>query len=334
MNEIQEVLYFSKEFPTRALLEEQVETQWDATTASNMARCPRYGEYKIRYGLTRLEEAPYLKAGNALHSALSLLYSGVDPDLCLAEIARVWGKGRDEFLPPTHRFQHLHLGFLETVFKNYLTYSKRDTFKTITCSMDDLDLSTVLGAVFRVAPDGKVILGESKIVMRFLVEGQPFVYSGKPDLPIEMGGSIYVMDHKSTNSYLSDWYFDQYRFSNQLRGYCAMVQQLLPQLHVNGAMINGLYMGEKAVATEFKGNRFGRFGPMLFQPSHLAEAIRNQYEWRQTLDYHESRGYYPQHTSKLCVSCEYDGLCAADVRSREGVMRNQFTQITRRFLDL
>src|SRR5258708_1369591 len=121
-----------------------------------------------------------------------------------------------------------------------------------------------------------------------------FHYAGKPDLPVMQGGEILLMDHKSTNSYLSDYYFDQFRFSNQLRGYCSMIERLTGQ-RLGGALINGLYVGNKAIDDASKAARFARYGPMMFQPGHLAEAIKNQYYWRKALDYHESEGYYPQH---------------------------------------
>jgi PD-(D/E)XK nuclease superfamily protein len=331
---IKEVEYFSPLYPDRAALEKAVEVNWDATSASQIARCPRNGEYALRYGLVPNGEAYQLMAGGALHAGMAVFYSGGDPDEALLELARVWGKDRDFVLPPGHRYHHLNLGFLEVIFKNYVDFAKRrDTFKPLVVKLDDLDLKHVLGAVWRVTEDGNVVLGESKIIMEFIVNGEIFVYSGKPDLPVEIGGAVYLMDHKSTNSYLSDWYFEQYRFSNQLRGYCCMIERIT-HLKLNGALINGIYMGEKAVNTDFKGNRFARYGPMLFQESHLAEAIKNQYYWKKTLDWYEAQGYYPQHTSKLCSGCSYATLCALSPLVREASMQTEYTSVDRHFLDI
>ncbi len=329
---VKEIEYFSSRYPTREALEAAREINWDATTAGQLARCPRNGQYAIRYGLRPKEEAIYLNAGNALHAALNYYYSGADGDLCLEELRRIWGKGYD--YRSNGKYGHLHLGFLEVVFKNYMDYArKRDTFKPLIVKMEDLDLTRVLGAVWRVAEDGSVILGESKVIMEFTVNGEDFVYSGKPDLPIEMGGAVYLMDHKSTNGYLSGWYFDQYRFSNQLRGYCAIVSSIT-HLRLNGALINGLYIGERAILTEFKGDRFGRYGPMLFDPSQLSEAIKNQYYWRKALDYFEQTGYYPQHTGRDCVSCPFATLCALPPSIRDLTIRTDYDAVDRSFLDL
>lgn len=336
-----EELYLSPEFPTRLDLEEAIE-MWDSTTAGWVARCPRYGEYAIRYGLVAAEEAPYLNAGKALHSAMATFYTSDDPDLALGALRKAWGKDEAWRLPPGHSFAHLHLGHLEVIFRNYVDFArKRDTFRPIVVSLDDLNLKNVLGAVWNITPDGKVVLGESKIIMRFMLtlptgETVPFVYAGRPDLPIDMGGSVYVLDHKSTNAFLSAWYFNQYKHSNQLRGYGAMLQDLLPSLSINGALINGIYMGEKASlgSTDTKVTRFARYGPMLFQPAHLNEALLNQYYWRQSLDYHESKGYYPQHSSKLCQSCTFDPLCSASPIIRPSVMKQEYVRRDPVFLDL
>jgi hypothetical protein len=331
---IHEQLYLSPRFKSREELEAAIEANWDATTSSQVARCPRNGEYSIRYGLRPNSEALYLKAGNALHGALACYYVGESLEVCLEELATLWGSERD-YVPPGEKFAHLTLGFLEVILKNYAEYAKkRDNFRPIVVKLNELDLSRVLGAVWRVNDEGEVVLGESKIIMDFSdwCPG-PFIYSGKPDLPIEMGGALYLMDHKSTSGYLSNWYFDQYRFSNQLRGYCAMINELT-HMRLNGALINGLYTGERAVLAEFKGDRFGRYGPMIYHPEHLREAILNQYHWRQVLDYWEKQGYYPQHTSRLCTNCAYDMLCALSPSIREGAMKTEYTVVDRAFLDL
>lgn len=330
--------YYSERFPTKEALQEGFKLFWDASTSSQLAACPRRGYYNIERRLVPKEEAYQLAAGSAIHAAMATYYTtGGNVEIALQELQAVWGYPADYRLPPNHKYHHLNLGHLEVIFKNYADFAKRrDTFKPLVLHKDELDLTRVVGAHWLITEDERVVLGESKIIMAFTVEGEEFFYCGKPDLPIELGGQVYLMDHKSTNSYLSDWYFDQYRFSNQLRGYAAMLEQLLRKLKltVNGALINGIYMGNKAAQSEFGGTRFARYGPMMFQPAHLAEAIKNQWAWRKTLDYHRTMGYYPQHTSKLCSGCSYAILCAANPLIREAAMEREYDVSTTTFLDL
>lgn len=331
---ITEELYLSPPFTSREQLEEEVEF-WDGTLASCIARCPRYGEYRIREDLLPTEEGVQLTAGHALHAALSTYYILGDLEAAMEELMRVWGHPVEFRLPPAHSYSHLHLGHLQIVLRNYCDFAKRrDTFKPILVDYDDLCLDRVVAAKWRITPNGRVILGESSMAITYEVNGEEFIYCGKPDLPISHGGKVLIMDHKCTNAYLSDWYFEQYRFSNALRGYCSMLSVVIPSVKPTGALINGLYIGDRAVMKEFKGTRFTRFGPLQFRPDHLEEAIRNQYHWRKALDYWEEQGYYPQNTGHACRRCDYASLCIANTKVRDNVKRTDYLRSDKEFLDL
>lgn len=335
--ELREEIYLTPEFPTLDDLRREVEF-WDATTSQWLADCPRRGQYAIERRAVPTEETPALDAGMALHAGMAVLYSGGGDELALETVLQTWGHPRDWRLPDKHKYGHLHMGHLEVIFKNYLDWAKKhDSFKPVIMEQDQLDLTNVLAAIWLVTPEGKVVLGESKIVMRFEVETVDgpvkFVYSGRPDLPIELGGVNYILDHKSTNAYLSDYYFSQYRFSNQLRGYGAMISEVTRR-SISGALINGIYMGSRASLSDFKGEKFARYGPMSFLPAHLTEAIRNQYYWRQSLDFWRAQGYFPQHSGKLCSGCPYDKLCNASPSSRESTLQFEYTTSDREFITL
>jgi PD-(D/E)XK nuclease superfamily len=335
--DLREDTYLSPEFSSLEELEKEVEF-WDATTSQWLANCPRRGQYAIEEKAIPSVESPVLVAGKSLHGAMAVLYAGGEEDLALEELKRISGWDYDFRLPAGHKFQHLSLGHLEVIMKNYFVWRKKhDDFQVLQVSKDDMDLTDVLAASWLLTSDGKVVLGESKIVMRFMIDTKdgevPFVYSGRPDLPVVLGGAINILDHKSTNAYLSDWYFNQYRFSNQLRGYGAMIRKLLHK-EVSGCLINGIFMGEKASQHTFKGNRFSRFGPLTFMPAHFNEAIKNQYYWRKSLDFWRQQGYFPQHTSKLCQGCNYDSLCNSSPTVRKSILQREYSNTPTEFLDL
>jgi len=102
---------------------------WDATTANWMARCPRYGEYKILHALQPTVDQYQLQAGKAIHAFLDFIYTGLDAELAFEELRRVWGHDAD-WRPPTpgHQYAHLHLGHLEVIAKNYLDFKRRYFF--------------------------------------------------------------------------------------------------------------------------------------------------------------------------------------------------------------
>ena len=335
---LKEELYLSHEFPNKVVLEAEVNF-WDATTASWAAKCPRHALYAIKYAIEPPSESYILTAGRALHAGLETWYVTGDRELALHELGHTWGKGRDWRLPPGHEQSHLHLGHLEVVFKNYVDWArKRDKFKPLVVSLEELDMTDVVAAVWKLTPDNKVVLAESKLVMRFVVAGDEFLYSGRPDLPVQHSGRIYAFDHKcrtGAKSWLSDYWAEQFRHSNQLRGYCAMLSKLLPGTKMSGAIINGVYAGERATESTTKATKFARYGPYNYAPAVQMEAIENQYYWLTMLSVWEEMGYWPQNTGEPCKYCGYSGLCEASPRSRRGLLGNKsmYVKKTWKFLD-
>lgn len=305
----------------------------DATRLKWIADCPRRAQYALHEGIGEIGDVAVLKAGGAVHAGLAVYYATGDGDLSLETARKKWGLDA-AWRAPGKNFAHLHLGLIEVVLKNYFVWAKKhDTFKPITMRLDEMNLENVLGAIFRTTEDGRVILGESKLVMEFIIGGEAFVYSGIPDLPIEMGGAYYMLDHKSTNSYLSEWWAGQFRFSNQFRGYIGMLTNLT-RINFSGAMVNAIYIGEKSVVTESKAQKFGRFGPYMYQQAHIQEAILNQFFWRKNFNWWKEQGYFPQHDSKLCSGCPFDKLCDTHPAARQSVIDREFQKYDVQFLNI
>lgn len=304
---------------------------WDATTASWVAQCPRMAEEKILYGLQSKTESAAKTAGKTLHAGLDLYYMGLDRELCLEAAREAWKYGPDHRFPSTHKYAHMHQGHFEVILKNYFDFAaRRDSFKPLLVRRDAINLKNVIAGIWQVTEEGYVILGESKFIMRFEVKHPKtgklveVTHAGRPDLPITMGGLNYVLDHKSTNSYLSDWFFDKFKFSNQFRGYCKMVGELTG-LEMAGALINGIYMGKSAAEVGFKGNRFARFGPLHYSQAQLDECLLNQDAWKKTLYYYNEQGYFPQNApSEGCKNCDFAQLCSANPTMRNAIRRTEY----------
>lgn len=350
---IEEELYLG-EYESREKLEQEVEF-WDATTAGHYAWCPRFGQYST-LGLEPKGEALARDAGNALHAGLHTLYVSEDAELALHVMRQTFGEDRP--LPaPNADFGHINVGFLEVVFKNYLTWRrKHDAFKPLIVYRDELDMTNVVAAVLQILPDERVILGESKLVMAFEIDSEVFIYAGKPDLPIEQGGGVQVFDHKATVSKLGEYWANKHRLSNQLRGYGAMLSDILSNVlkklghrRLAGCLINAISINENAIAEKTKSGkpsqwtRFSRFGPWNFSPGHFEEAIVNQWWWQHMRDHYAAfaskskaiKQYgWGQHTGKMCQGCPYLKLCVDNPRNRRGVLVKEYVKRERKFLDL
>jgi hypothetical protein len=298
---------------------------WSPSRADLMASCPRKAEYHLVERLMpRSPEPLYLRAGSAMHAALAAWHLTGSREQAMAELARVWGDADTLPRPEGDSYGHLTLGALEVILTNYTVFAaKQDTFRPLLVKLGDLNLKHVIAATWALTDDDLVVLSECRLLMEFDVDGERLVIAGRPDLPIRAGGNTMILDHKVTSEYLGPYFFGRFRLSTQLRTYAVMLDALLGQTPA-GAVINGIYVGRKAVESTFQGTRFLRHGPIFFTAGHLQEALENILGWKRALADYQARRYFPQHTSTACRSCQFLSLCTASPMIRPSVKETEY----------
>ena len=340
--------YFAPGYHSIDDVEEQHGEFWDATTLQKVADCPRKHEVRVEMNLDKAgpPSAPMV-AGIAFHAGLEHYYSvEKDPEdpyaNGLAEVAAIqrmydeWERFNLDRAMMDMKHTHLSPEHLEQILSNYFLYwgiEEFDIYTPITSYSvhEELDLSDVLAARFAYTEKGKLILGESSLVMKFDVGGESLVYSGKPDLPCtKQNGSVWIMDHKTSSSFLSDYWSENFALSNQLRGYMAMMRSLLGKTP-SGAVINGVYVGKYATNPNSKAVKFKRY-QYNFVPAHIDESLRNQLAWKKTIEHYRKEGYWPQ-------GCAYGGCdmpqgCKGDPDTRAEHFATHYEQSTRKFWEL
>lgn len=312
----------------------------DATTLQKVADCPRKHFTRVEQNLRRTGYSVKMIAGIVLHDALEYYYAHPAPGPEIEETAvqilldgyDSWGIDRGQMDP---KETHISKDHLENVLRNYFHYWNHEAIEIYSpvsvLRMDDLDLSDVIAAKFLTTESGLIILGESNLIMRFDVDGEDFIYSGKPDLPVrKQAGTLCIMDHKTTSSYLSDWWAKSYEVSNKMRGYMAMVWKLLGE-RPSVAVINGIYVGKYATNPNSKATKFQRF-EYNFTEKHLHEAIKNQYMWAKTIDFYREQGYFPQGCA--FGGCSQPDICKTDPDERPLIIHDNYEEDDREFWDL
>lgn len=314
----------------------------DATTLEKIATCPRKHEERVQRNLTKGGIPAKMQAGISLHEGLEFYYSHADrtPEVEERAIALVevsWDSAGLDRGKMDKKEVHLTGQHLAQILRNYFQHWNRtviEIYQPIAgLTLDKLNLSQVLAARFRLNEHDEIMLGESNLVMTFPVQGETLVLAGKPDLPVENKntGHVYSMDHKTTGSYLSDYWAKTYEVSNKDRGYMAMMEALLGR-EVKGTIINGIYTGASALSEKSNATRFDRYS-YDFSPDQVQEALKNQWAWKKTIEfYRDTLGYFPQ-------GCGYGGcacpdLCKRDPAEREEVRRTDYEQSTRTFWSL
>lgn len=338
-----EHVYFADGFESIEDIRATHGTITDATYLSKIPSCPRSHQIARE---ERLRSAGQLSAkmvaGIAVHEGLDWYYSIPEPDRTASHerwaiqiIQDTWASFELDRALMDPKEIHLSAEHLSEVTQNYFDYWLRGAIEIYSpisgLYVSDLNLDNVLAAKFKTNSDDHIILGESSFIMLFELDGEPLVLAGKPDLPVvKQDGRTYALDHKTTSSYLSDWWAQSHEVSNKLRGYMAMLRSLLGR-EMHGAVINALYVGKHATNPKSTATKFQRF-QFDFTPGHVEEALRNQLAWKKTIDFYRDLGYFPQGCG--FGGCDHPKLCKAEPAVRDVVKERDYVEDDRDFWSL
>jgi hypothetical protein len=281
----------------------------DYSAASTLHACPR--KFRHQY-IERLRlkggEAPYLTAGTAMHSALEALYT-VQWDL--AGALEALREALEGYQPPTSgKFAYLTPGHLEIVLAEY--------FEDRSAKPTALE-SAIIGESGRERSEEAITFDWQHS------DGRVIRVGGKLDLPTKLGGQRYVVDHKTTTSWLNDyWYRERFALGHQFRVYCAAMKALTGERY-SGAYINALYLGEPPKRGWGTGKSVSNalYGPMEFSEEMLEET----WEWMEAAQalaaFHEERGTWPQNEGACGAygGCEYLDLCQRTPQVRKAIAK-------------
>lgn len=149
---------------------------------------------------------------------------------------------------------------------------------------------------------------------------EPIEYGGIFDGLVELGGSIYVLEHKST-SMLGNTYFNQFKPNNQVTGYVWAGGQMSGR-KVGGAIINaiGVY---KVGKTKFERSITGRF------PEEIAEWLNNVHDVCVQIKTAEARMTFTRSTGACTLYglCEFHRVCSLGREPERQKMLEQEYQV-------
>jgi hypothetical protein len=284
----------------------------DYSAASTLHACPRKYEQKYVQRLRpKGAEAPYLTAGNIVHEALYTLYT-LRWDLSAAQDAMgAYADAKGYQAPTTGKFAYLTLGHLQLCIERYFEErSERPTaLETAGIASSGRETAEKPLIFDWEHPDGRVIRTGSKI-----------------DLPTPIAAEDAICDHKTTTSWLNDyWFQERFSLKHQFRVYCAGMKAKTGRAY-KAAYVNALYIGEKAgdAGSAWKGRKSvpnALYGPMEFSDEHLTET----WEWMESAqalaEFHAARGVWPQNEGACGAfgGCEYLDLCKRNPKVRKAI---------------
>ena len=228
-----------------------IQYAYDSTTLGLLKTCPRLYQYTMIDGYVGKGESIHLRFGQEYHQALQ------DYDIARAEgiahedavhsaisdlVRRTHDWSVDETTKPG---KYKNRQTLVSLVVDYLDHYVDDPAETYIKS----DGKPAVELSFRFELDwGPIHLGDTDSVTH------PYLLCGHMDRVVSFNDQLFVMDHKTTTTTPSQYYFDQYEPHNQMTLYTIAGQVVLGD-GIEGHLVVGFVLVEVAFGLSLVGGR-------------------------------------------------------------------------------
>lgn len=286
---------------------------WDSTSLTAFKKCPRFYYYSILCGWRPLSDSPHLKFGILFHSALEafdkITISREFTDEDLFEIIRATleaagrrTEGEGKFIPwwSDHPAKNIESLIRSIVF--YVEQYRNDAAKTV------------------VLANGKAAVELSfRYELPISVLGQSAQYSGHMDKLVEFAGQRFVLDRKTTGSYLGEKFFGGFSPHLQFTGYIFAGGVCLSE-PLDGGIVDAAQIGAGFT-------RFGR-GFVNRTSGQLEEWLTDTCLAIKLAEQYAREEYWPMNET-ACGNyggCQFQGVCGKAPGVRENFLKAGFRQ--------
>lgn len=302
---VEEVKYASPFLP-----DSYIQYAWDATSLEYFKRCPRLYQYKMIEGWRSNDDNVHLRFGGEFHQALHdyqlLKHDGLDHDECVFHTVKELLLRTDDFRPP------MKTKAGKTNYKN-----RQFLLRSVIRHLDK----------FREDPAQVLILdGKPAVELSFNFEldwgpvpEQPYVLCGHLDRVVEFNDTLFVMDHKTTTTTPTDYYWAQFEPNNQMSLY-TLASGIIFESPVKGVIIDaGQLLTEDT--------RFVR-GTTYRTPDQLQEWVRDLKVWLEKAVEYAQDQYWPMNDTACDKygGCEFREVCSKSPSVRDKFLKASFTQ--------
>ena len=330
-----------REGPSPFLEGTAIQYAWDSTCLGALKKCPRYYQYSIIEGWRGRGSNVHLEFG--IHFTNALEYydklradvdqdGGADHESALQEVIRVlmnetWIEppvdNTGDYIEPPYRWEHgphdskignkNFYNLLRSVIW-YLDQFETDPAETVIAS----DGTPLVERSFRMELGwGPEACRTNRVLLDTpLGYTQPYLLCGHLDRVVSFLGGTFVMDHKTTKTTVSDYYFDQYNPHNQMTLYTLAGQVIF------GSPIRGVIIDAVQVAVGF--SRPARGLTYRTQPQ-LEEWMADLRYWLDQAEGFATRGHWPMNDA-ACFNCAFTKICSKDPAVRETFLAASFTK--------
>lgn len=278
-----------------------------STTMAPFITCPRRAFYAIVKQRASQGAAHALEAGIAVHKALEAFLRSKSTEECLVELSDLHNDPSLDW-----RTRDYASALIKAYIANYSGLAKLglDDLSPITLDSGEPAVELALSTHICDVPfDDEVDGIYHKTISVW--------YHGVIDMLSKREDGIWVVDHK-TSSALGDYYFDQFRNSQQQIGYCYLAQQFLGE-RVEGTIINALGWKKPTTKVSQQPFSFAR-STIRYVPDRIDEWLDNTATIAADFLANLKRSFFPMHTD-YCVmkfgKCEFFEVCQLPAGHRD-----------------
>lgn len=294
----------------------QIQYAWDSTSLGYLKTCPRLYYLSQIEGWTPKDENIHLRFGGEYHSAIEdydkLRADGASFDAALREtvrrlLTRIHGWDPDTSSKAGHYKNPRTL--LQLVI-DYLDFFRDDPAETyiLASGKPAVELSFKFELDWGPGADGLKMI-------------TPYVICGHLDRVVTYGGANFVLDHKTTTTTPSSYFFDGFNPNNQMTLY-TIASQVVYQAQVKGVIV------EAAQILLEKPNYFAR-GFSYRTQDQLDEWIEELRYWLSQAEGFATVGYWPMNDTACDKygGCRFRGICSKSPSVRSKWLSADFVQL-------
>lgn len=299
----------------------KIQYAYDSTSLGLLKTCPRLYEYTMIQGWVPKDESIHLTFGIHYHSALQyydvVRAEGMKHEDAIHETIRVTLKSMDgwEVDRTSKTGKYKNPNTLISLVVDYLDHYEDDPAETYIKS----DGTAAVELSFRFELDWGPEAGFANDDS--VNPSQPYLLSGHLDRVINFNDNLFVLDHKTTTTTLSDYYFNQYEPNNQMTLYSLAGHTVLD------APIKGVCISGAQIMLDSP-NRFVR--RFTYRTADQLD------EWLLDLRFHLANAehyatveHWPMNDTACDKfgGCKFRGICSKSPQVREMFLKTDFIKL-------
>lgn len=317
-----------------------IQFAWDSTSLGLLKTCPRLYQYTMIDGWGSRGESVHLRFGSEYHAALEAYAhsraNGVKHEDAIHDTVRSLMERTSDWVVDisTKAGKYKNRGTLISLVVDYLdhfiddpceTYIKSDGTPAVELSFRfELDWGPEAEAAHTVHSEQHkrpIDVQNTEVYFTQSMHSQPYLLCGHLDRVVRFNDHLFVMDHKTTTTTPSEYYFNTFDPSNQMTLYTIAGGMVLH------TPIKGVIIRAAQILLE-KPHRFIS-GFTYRTPDQLDEWLLDLRLHLNNAEAYAEAGYWPMNDTACDKfgGCRFRGICSKSPDVREMFLKADFTKL-------